>query len=159
MRSSFRWVFALGLFCAIAAHAATLSSTVDVSATVVTNCSISVSDLAFGAYDPLGAHANQQLDGAAAVQVLCTRSASASVQLDAGQSGSRTLNGGAERVTYQLYRDANRTRAWSGQSGNIRLVSTSAREPQQFTVYARIPAGQQVTSGRYTDVVRATVYF
>ena len=159
MRSSFNWVFALCLLCATAAHAATLSSPVEVSTTVVTNCQIQVSDLAFGSYDPLGTHASQQLDGAAAVQVLCTKSASASVQIDAGQSGTRTLNGGADRVTYQLYRDANRTRAWSGASSNVRLVSTSAREPQQFTVYARIPAGQRVASGRYTDVVRATVYF
>jgi spore coat protein U-like protein len=162
MRSLLGSILGLCLFGASAAYAASSANPVEVSATVVTNCQITVSDLAFGAYDPLGSHANQQLDGTADVQVLCTRSASASIALEAG-SGSRTLassNTGSERVMYQIYRDSNRTRAWSGDStNNIHLVSRSAREPQQFTVYARIPAGQQVSSGRYTDVVRATVYF
>jgi spore coat protein U-like protein len=129
---------------------------------VVTNCQIVVSDLAFGTYDPLGANQNQQLDGSAAVRVLCTRSASASIEIDAGQSGSaasRSMTSGSQRVAYQLYRDSNRTRAWSGESDAIRFVSSSGRDSQQFTVYARIPAGQQVPSGLYTDVVRATVYF
>ena len=162
MRSSSGWIFALCLLCASGAQAASTSAPVQVTATVVTNCQITVSDLAFGSYDPLGSNATQQLDGAAAVRVLCTRSASASIAIDAGRSGSRTLqpvNAGAQQVAYQLYRDSNRTRAWSTESDNVRLVSNSAREPQQFTVYARIPAGQQIPSGRYTDVVRATVYF
>lgn len=163
MRSLLGSILGLCLFCASVTYAASSANPIEVSATVVANCQITVSDLAFGAYDPLVTHANQQLDGAADVQVLCTRSAGASIELEAGQSGSRTLsstNTGSERVIYQIYRDSNRTRAWSGDaSNNIRLVSRSAREPQQFTVYARIPAGQQVLSGRYTDVVRATVYF
>jgi spore coat protein U-like protein len=162
MRSILGSILALCLLGASSAHAGSAANAVEVSATVVTNCQITVSDLAFAAYDPLGSHANQQLDGTADVQVLCTRSASASIALEAG-SGSRTLesiNGGTTAVAYQIYRDSNRTRAWSGEStDNIHLVSRSAREPQQFTVYARIPAGQQVASGRYTDVVRATVYF
>jgi spore coat protein U-like protein len=132
------------------------------TATVVTNCQVTVSDLAFGAYDPLGAHANQQLDGSAAVRVVCTRSAGASIELDSGENNSgsqREMSSGTTRIQYQLYRDSNRTRAWSRDSDAVHLVSSSARDSQQFTVYARVPAGQKVASGLYTDVVRATVYF
>ncbi len=166
MRSLRSWTFALCLLCTAAAHAASSAIQVEVSATVVANCQITVSDLAFGAYDPLGANQSRQLEGSAAVRVTCTRSASATIAIDGGQSASDSLRSmtsssanGSAVVKYELYRDSNRTLAWVGDSPEARFVSRGCHDPQQFTVYARIPAGQEVPSGMYSDVVRATVSF
>ena len=41
----------------------------------------------------------------------------------------------------------------------LQYVSEGIHKPQQLTVYGRIPPGQEVASGVYTDVVTATVDF
>lgn len=163
MRSIQGWLFAVCLLVAFDAAADPRPVRLDVSTTVVTNCRIAVSDLAFDSYDPLGSNATAAADGKAAVRVSCTRSASAEVELESGdqqpgQSRSMTSSDSG-RVVYQLYRDAGHTRPWSSGSQAVRLVSDSARRQQQFVVYGRIPPGQDVRSGTYTDVVRATVHF
>jgi len=134
----------------------------NVSAEVAANCRIAISNLAFGAYDPLAVHATQQLDGAADVTMLCTRSSRASITIDIGRNAvgsTRSLAGTDQHVTYQLYRDSSRTQAWGGGTDGLQYVSEGIHKPQQLTVYGRIPPGQEVASGVYTDVVTATVDF
>lgn len=142
-------------------HAASSTAKLDVSAEVASNCRIAISNLAFGAYDPLAQNATQQLDAAAGVTMLCTRSSRASIAIDIGRnpvSGARSLAGASQHVVYQLYRDADRTQAW-GEGSDIQYVSEGVHKPQQVTLYGRIPPGQEVASGVYTDVVTATVDF
>ena len=152
----------MSLLVAFGAAADPQSTPLRVRANVVTNCRIAVSDLAFGDYDPLGRNQTAELDGSANVRVLCTRSAEAALGFDDGDhgaSGMRSMTGGdSARVVYELYQDPNRTREWTPDNA-VYMVSAGGREAQQFTIYARIPAGQQVGSGTYTDVVRATVHF
>jgi len=144
-------------------NAATSSAPIEVSAEVVSNCVIATSNLAFGQYDPLASNSTQHLDASAAVTMLCTRATSAELSLDSGRNSSgatRTLAGSAQRVTYQLYRDAGRTQEWGGgTSGSLQFVSEGIHKPQQVTLYGRIPPGQEVPSGMYSDVVMATVDF
>jgi spore coat protein U-like protein len=143
-------------------HAASNTARLDVSADVAPNCRIAISNMAFGAYDPLLQHATQQLDAAAAVTMLCTRSSRASITIDIGRNrvgDSRSLNGGSQHVVYHLYRDSDRTQAWGGAGDGLQFISEGVYKPQQLTVYGRIPPGQEVASGVYTDVVTATVDF
>ncbi len=163
MRHS-RRVFALvaWLVAAPALYAASSTMPLDISAEVAPNCRIAISNLAFGSYDPLAQHSTQELDAAAAVTMLCTRSSRASISLDTGRYGvgsSRSLAGGTQHVLYQLYQDPGRTQEWGGATGGLQFVSEGIHKPQQLTLYGRIPPGQEVASGVYTDVVTATVNF
>src|SRR5207253_11226918 len=106
-------------------------------------------------------HATQQLDGAARMTMVCTRGAQAAIIIDSGRhstGSNRALSGGTQRVSYQLYRDEGRTQVWGGGSA-LQFVSNGVARPEQVTVYGRIPPGQEVQSGVYTDVVTATVDF
>ena len=154
--------FAACLVLATSLHAATNTAPLTVSAEVVSNCVIATTNLAFGQYDPLAANANQAADGSAALSVLCTRNTGATINLDSGRNpigSSRTLAGSSQHVSYQLYRDAGRTQEWGGNVGGLQFVSEGVSKPQQVTLYGRIPPGQEVASGLYTDVVTATVDF
>ena len=96
------------------------------------------------------------------VTMLCTRSSRAEIIIDSGRNPlgiSRSLSGGTQHVSYQLYRDAGRTQVWGGAGNALQFVSNGVARPQQFVVYGRIPPGQEVASGVYTDVVTATVEF
>jgi len=163
MRRSHLFALAASLVFATSLHAASSSAPLDVSAEVASNCIIAVNNLAFGKYDPLAQNATQQLDAAAEVTMLCTRSSRAAVKIDSGRNAigsSRTLAGGSQHVSYQLFRDAGRTQEWGGGgTDGLQFVSEGIHKPQQLTVYGRIPPGQEVASGVYTDVVTATVDF
>ncbi len=154
--------FTACLLVATALHAASTTAPLEVRAEVTSNCRIAISSLAFGAYDPLAQHATQQLDAAADVTMLCTRESRVSIYIDAGRNAigeTRSLSGGSQHVVYQLYRDQERTQAWGGGAESLQLVSEGVQKPKQFTLYGRIPPGQEVASGVYTDVVTATVNF
>ena len=145
-----------------AVFASTDNARFQVSATVTPDCSISVTDLSFGQYDPLGQNGSRELDARAGVSMICTREARASIALDYGRSpsaGNRGLISGEQRVAYQIYRDADRTQVWGSGADALQFVSAGAQNPQQLVVYARIPPGQEVASGPYSDTVTATVDF
>ena len=163
MRPS-RHVFAMVaclMVMATTLHAASSTAQMEVSAVVAPDCRITVSNLAFGSYDPLAQNAAQELNAAADVSMLCTKNSRASIVIDGGRNpvgSSRALSGGTQHVSYQLYRDADRTQAWGSDQG-LQYVSAGISKPQQLRVYGRIPPGQEVASGVYTDVVTATVDF
>jgi spore coat protein U-like protein len=155
--------FAACLVLATSLHAASNSAPLSVSAEVASNCVIATSNLAFGQYDPLAQNASTELDGSAAVTMLCTRSTSAALSLDSGRNfvgATRTLSGTGQHVSYQLFHDAGRTQQWEGGlAAGMQFVSEGIHKAQQVTLYGRIPPGQEVVSGMYTDVVTATVDF
>lgn len=156
-------LFAATLLIAAAnLRASATESRFEVSATVTPDCRITVTDLSFGTYDPLGQNGSRELDAAAGVSMLCTREARAKIAIDSGRnasSGSRGLAAGGQRVAYQIYRDADRTQVWGSGADAMQFVSSGIQSPQQFNVYARIPPGQEVASGHYSDTVTATVEF
>ena len=155
--------FTACLVLATSLHAANNSAPLEVGAEVVSNCVIATSNLAFGQYDPLAQNATQELSASANVTMVCTRSTSAAVTLDSGRNSigsTRTLAGSSQHVSYQLFRDAGRTQEWGGGvSSGMQFVSEGIHKPQHVTLYGRIPPGQEVVSGMYTDVVTATVDF
>lgn len=158
---SLGFALAASLIVASTLHAASSSAPLEVSAEVAADCRIAISNLAFGRYDPLVQNATTELDASAAVTMLCTRSSRASINIDFGRNAigsSRGLAGGTQHVAYQLYRDSGRTSEW-GRGDGLQFVSQGIHKPQEFTLYGRIPPGQEVASGVYTDVVTATVDF
>jgi spore coat protein U-like protein len=121
-------------------------------------CTIQPGTLAFGAYDPSSGAA---LDAAGTISVTCSRGAAYSVALGAGSyaagSTRRMAGPGSDRLQYELYSNAGRTNVWSATAtvnGNA-----ASQAPITLVVYGRVPPGQLVQAGDYSDVVQSTINF
>ena len=74
----------------------------------------------------------------------------------------RLMSKGAEALSYNLYTNAARTNIWGdGTSGTT--VYVRANPPNNsnvnVTIYGRVPAGQDVSAGTFSDTVSATINF
>lgn len=147
-----------------AAAQQTASATFDVTANVVKTCRIEAGNtLGFGAYDPTSATATT---GTTTIRVRCTNGTSAPIALNGGANGSgagcttRAMASGAQRLSYELYRDDARTQPWGCTDGtNTRTYTATNAAFSTLTVWGSIPAGQNALVGNYTDTVTATVTF
>ena len=153
----------LVLAAAPPAFAGSASTTLSVSATVANNCTISTSAVAFGNYDPLVANATTPLDQTGSVTITCTKGAVTTVGLDPGGNAlgsTRRMAGGADLLTYELYKDSARTAVWGNSGADLLNPATApSKAPRSFTIYGRVPAGQDVLAAAYADTVTATVNF
>jgi len=156
-------VIAASFFAVVsAARAGSIAVRMDVTASVVANCRLTVPSFSFGIYDPLLANAAQPADVSAVVTVTCTRNTGASLSFDTGLHGAshRSMAGsGAEGLHYDIYRDAAHSQIWGEGSDAIHLTSKGTDQPQQLTVFGRIPPQQEVAPGAYSDVLTAAVDF
>jgi spore coat protein U-like protein len=141
------------------AAAATVTDTMNVTATVVASCNVSANNLVFGNYDPLGG----DVDGSATIAVTCSNGAGWTLNLDGGSEGStaaRKMNdGGSNKLSYQLFSNAARTQVWDdGTASNA--TGTGSGSAQTQTVYGRIAGSQSsVPIGSYSDTITATVIY
>lgn len=152
------------------AWAATGNTTFTVTATVINDCTISSTNIAFGNYDPTSATA---LTATGAVTAKCTKGDSVSVALNQGlnpATGStaavparRMGDGASDYLPYHIYIAATGTTEWgSGTVGTnepAAQTSASVNTALTFTTYGSLPAGADVPAGSYTDSVIATVTF
>lgn len=143
-----------------------------ITASVTGKCIVSsTSAVAFGAYDPVTTNASTgaDLDGTGSVGIKCTPGDGVSISLDSGANASgnqRRMQGpsgsSSAFMNYSLYSDSARTTAWgngsNGASVQTITASTSSSE-RTFTVYGRVPKGQDVNVGSFSDTVQATVNF
>jgi spore coat protein U-like protein len=149
---------------AAAARADSVAARMDVTATVIFNCRLIVPPLSFGSYDPLAANASQPADASAVVSVTCTRSTPAALSFDFGLhpagATERAMKGpGPEALRYQIYRDAAHSQVWGRGGDAMQLLSKGIAQPDQFTVFGRIPPQQETEPGAYSDVLTAAVDF
>lgn len=132
-------------------------------ATVMRSCDIQTSPLAFGDYDPLVQQATQPLDREASVILTCTKGTAATIGLSAGQhaaGSARNMSNGSAVLRYDLFSNANRTQPWGDASANQVDTGEAPNDaPRSFIVFGRIPPGQDIPIGTYTDSVVATVQF
>ena len=151
-----RWIILVAILAAswlapLAAHAAV-------------RCSVTTVGVAFGIYDVFS---STPLISAGSVTVRCvglgTGIELVSVALSTGGSGSfhpRTLFSGSDTLNYNLYLDAGHSQIWGdGTGGTLRHVSVSNSRPVTLTIFGRIPPGQDVSAGTYSDTIVATVNF
>jgi len=125
------------------------------------SCSLVVWPIAFGTYNVF---ATAPTDTDASVSFNCTASVSIIITLSAGNASSLVrCNTGCSptQLSYNLYLDAARTVIWGDQSHWS--VYSNAHPPAGTWVYVqaygRIPAGQDVAAGSYTDSVVVTVIY
>lgn len=143
----------------LAAAANTDTGTLNVTATVQSSCAVDGGTMNFGAYNS-GQQAALDVEGSISYSN-CT--GELTFELDGGTSGdtnNRTMTSGDNQLAYQLYRTAARNAVW-GEGTNAHQVSIFDEEPQSdtVTVYGRIPGGQAVAPGTYTDTITITMTF
>jgi spore coat protein U-like protein len=142
-------------------QAATSTTTFQVTATVLSSCSVSATNLAFGTYDPL---AGSPTDGSSTVTVQCTLLAPFNIGLNAGVGSgatvsARIMTSGANTLAYSLYQDASRATVWGNTPVTDTVSGTGTGVAVPFTVYGRIPNGQNAAPGSYADTITVTVNF
>jgi len=147
------------------ASALTATDNLAVSATVIATCTIVAAPVNFGTYDVT---AVTPTDATGTVTITCSNGAAVYVTLGQGSNpgaGStdpapaRQMSaGGTDRIGYGLFSDAGHTTTW-GNTQATGLTATGNGAAQALSVFGRIPAGQGVASGAYTDSVLATVNY
>lgn len=139
-----------------AVQAATTTTTMQVSASVVAQCAIgAVTNIAFGSYNPLS---DADTTATATVKVTCNAGATATASLSAGSGtfAQRTMKGGTNSLNYNLFTSSAYSSVWS----DTNTVAVTGGSEQTLTVYGRIPKGQNnVSVGTYSDTVTVTITY
>ena len=143
-----------------AAFAGTASGTLTVQASVAANCTISsTATLDFGAYDPVTANAVSPKDGTAAMTVACTKGFVPTIGIP---PAGRTMTGGGDTLNYELYQNPGRSTVWGDGTGGTTLFtppSAPGKGGTAYTIYGRIPGGQDVGVASYSGTILVTVNF
>lgn len=145
------------------ATAATSSGTTQVSATVLTNCTIVASPLAFGSAITNVGGAN--IDSTSTITLSCTPNAIYNVALDNGLyalSGARRLRGtvSGEYLPYEIYTSNTHSARWGQTISTDTVGGTATTGVATLTAYGRIPqSASPVSADTYGDTVTATVNF
>ncbi len=126
-------------------------------------CTVSATPVAFGTYDVF---ATTPVDSTGSVTYRCqARDRNITITLDAGGGGSfsaRRMSGAGDTLRYNLYLDAARTTVFGDGTGGTALYrdqNPPNNRDVTVPIYGRIPAGQDVGAGLYSDVVTVTINF
>lgn len=139
-----------------------------VTATVVQKCSVSAPAVAFGNWDfPTFGAAND--DSTQTLTFTCTKgAASVYVTADTGANGASAsgttramTDGASDYLSYELYTDSGHTTVWNTTNSGSHTFTPSfaSSHTATATVYARIPSGQDVPVGSYSDAVNVVINF
>jgi spore coat protein U-like protein len=136
--------------------------------TALSQCTINVTPINFGNYDIFS---SIPLDTTGMITINCVDVVWAEVKLGVSLT-SGTFNprrmrrsGGADLLDYNIYTNTSRTVIFGDGTGGTEIVEihkppgTPRPEPWSRTInmYGRIPPGQDVSAGTYSDTVTATV--
>lgn len=126
------------------------------------NCSFSTTSIAFGTYNVFS---SVSVDSTGSVTYNCNGNTPVVITMTRGQSATflpRQLAKGTERLAYNLFRDAARTTIWGDFTGGTSAyfdTNSPKKEDVTVTVYGRIPSGQDISAGSYTDTVTVVMNF
>ncbi len=135
------------------ALAAESTSNFNVTANVAAVCTISnATNIDFGAYDPTNVDAK---DATGNIDHTCTKGSAYKLFI----TGARQMTNGTDNLAFQLFTDNGRATAFPSAeleaNGQVALNSNTI----STTVYARIPALQDVGVGDYLQTLTATVTY
>ena len=144
--------------CLAALAALSASATVAEAA-----CTISATSVAFGTYDVF---ATAPRDSTGTVTYRCGPSDHhITITISRGSSTTftpRTLVNGTAWLQYNLFRDAAFATVWGDGTGGTAtyfIVNPPNNQDVVLTVYARVPAEQDVPAGAYADSVVVTLEY
>jgi spore coat protein U-like protein len=159
----------LGMCCAMGSHAATQTATMDVSATIVASCKLSVMGLKFDNVEP-------GVDKNAAAVLASTCTSGTAFTLDLSNGGHSTTTGGTgdqfrrqmasgnNRLPYILYKDGGAEIGASATgAGNNNLLTDGMGNGYEkyMNIYGRVIGAETKNSraGNYSDQVVVTIAF
>jgi len=133
----------------------------------LSQCTMNATPIGFGSYD---AFPSAPLDAVGTITVNCSRNVGRATVTLSVSSTSGTFNprrmkrsGGSDLLSYNVYTDATRTAIFGDGTGGTSLVRPrrpgGPRVPwsASISMYGRIPPGQDVSVGTYSDTLTATV--
>jgi spore coat protein U-like protein len=138
-------------------------SAMPVTIEIVTECTVTATDLDFGVY--LSNSAVPVL-AQGTLSLLCSPGIIGEIALDSGNGpGRNTLRRqmsqetGSDRLDYNLFQDAGRTVHWGDNIGRDTLQVPMTGVSVTVPVYGQIPAGQRARDGTYSDTITVVVQF
>lgn len=141
-------------------EATTATSTLAVTATVISSCTVLPGTLSFGNYNPTS---GSPLDVDGSFTVTCTTGTAPVVGLGLGlnpNGSTRRMTSGLQFLTYEIYKETGRSNVWGDSGGDtVTLAPAPSILPQTIAVYGRIPANQSVSTGVFVDTVAITLTF
>jgi spore coat protein U-like protein len=135
------------------------------AAFAASSCTMAISPLAFGSYDVFSATPR---DSSGTIVVTCVRAGgpnpTVTIAIGPGMYGGSTATrkmkqgAGSDLLSYNIFQDAARTVLWGEIVGTDAFRQTLAvpnngSAQLTATVFGRIPAGQNVNIGTYSDSV------
>jgi spore coat protein U-like protein len=127
-------------------------------------CTITSTPLTYGTYNVF---ATTPLDSTGSVTYRCGNS-DHNIVITLDRGGAATFNPrrmllGTEVLNYNLYLDAARTTIWGDGTGGTQAFTEHNPQGNNrdlvLPIYGRIPAGQDVKAGTYTNTITATIQF
>lgn len=130
---------------------------------IVAVCTVSATDLNFGAYS---SKSQAPVQGQTAITLVCGPGITAEISLDAGSGPGGNTNrrrmeqdAGSDQMDYDLFQDPGRTVHWGDRSGVDTLEVTTTGVSLAIPVYGQIPGGQRVRDGSYSDTITVRVLY
>lgn len=149
------------LLSTVAAHAATSTASMLVTATVLSYCAVTANPLPFGNYSSTATSTANTTVG-----VLCTNGTPYNVGLNAGVGTGATVanrlmtnSGGTATLAYNLYTTSALSSVWGNTVGTNTVAGTGTGLSQTLNVYGQILSGQNVAAGLYTDTITVTLTY
>lgn len=128
-------------------------------------CNVTATGINFGIYDVFK---TTPLDSTGSVTVTCDETPPPTIKI----SISRSNNSGsfiprqmrhatkADFLNYNLFTNASMTEVWgdgTGGTSTVLLKKVSKNKPEIVIIYGRIPPGQDVSAGSYSDTLTVTI--
>jgi spore coat protein U-like protein len=133
------------------------------------SCSVSAPAMSFGLYNPLSLSA---VNSGSSIHVTCSTPVlgvlvSYTLAMSPGVSGSysaRRLRSGANTLQYNLYTSPSHATVWGNGTAGTGTVADSHlfmlfSHTHSYSVYGRLPGGQNVPPGVYNDTITLTVTY
>ena len=127
-------------------------------------CSVSTTPVNFGSYDVFS---TSPTDSTGLITITCDETPAPWAPVSIGPSPNSggfnprkmRLTSGTDLLNYNLYTGATYASIWGdGTSGTVTVWGKFLKnKPEHLTVYGRIPPGQDVRAGTYTDTLTVTL--
>ncbi|MDN7124529.1 spore coat protein U domain-containing protein [Pseudidiomarina sp. 1APP75-32.1] len=128
------------------------------NSSALASCLVSAQGVSFGSYDSL---ASAPTESTGVVEVSCDAQTSYSILLSAGSGAysERKMFNAEHALSYNLYTSPTYSFIWGDGSGATALVNGMTSTTQLHDIYGRVPAGQEVAVGVYSDTIMVTIEF
>jgi spore coat protein U-like protein len=135
------------------------------SALCIGSTVVSGTTVQFSTYDPVSVSAKDAVGTITAGCTIAGLLPSFTVKLSIGSGTSytdRRLISGSDFLSFNLYKDSQRTQIWGDGTAGTSVQSFDALLSlftSNFPVYGRIPAGQDKPAGTYNSTITVTIEF